>query len=441
MATEYKHRPIGLPVPDGRLTRLARLGSMAVGVAGNVAWNGGRQLVSGQRPRLDDLLLTPANAARITSQLAQMRGAAMKMGQLLSMEGGDFLPQELADILGHLRADAHYMPPAQLKKVLAANLGADFLKRFKRFNVRPIAAASIGQVHRAETKDGRDVALKVQYPGVRRSIDSDVSNVAQLLRLSGLLPRELDISPMLEEAKRQLHEEADYQREGEMLDRFGELLQDDPRFVVPRRHEDLTTETILGMDYVEGDPIENLADAPQETRDDAMGALLDLLVKELFSFNLLQTDPNFANYRFNSQTGQIVLLDFGAARPITPALAAQYRALLRAGVSGDREDRRAAMIDIGFFAVDTEARHQTQILDMFELAMEPMRAGGMFDLTDTELADRLRAAGMEMAAEREFWHIPPMDTLYVQRKMAGIYLLAGRLKARINLDPLLRAAL
>ncbi|MBM7066446.1 AarF/ABC1/UbiB kinase family protein [Actibacterium sp. 188UL27-1] len=438
--TEYKHRPMGLPVPDGRLSRLARLGGMAAGVAGNIAVNGGRQLVSGQRPKMNDLLLTPANAARITSQLAQMRGAAMKMGQLMSMEGGDFIPPELAEILGHLRADAHYMPPAQLKKVLSANWGADFLKRFKRFDVRPIAAASIGQVHRAQTKDGRDVAIKVQYPGVRKSIDSDVSNVASLLRLTGLLPKELDIAPMLAEAKRQLHEEADYQREGDMLDQFGILLADDPRFVVPQLHPDLTTENILGMDYIDGVAIETLTDASQDTRDTVMNALVALVVQELFEFKLMQTDPNFANYRYDPDTGKVVLLDFGATRPFSDGMVERYRQLLRAGLSDDREARRAAMIEIGFFTADTQPKHQNQILDMFAMAMEPVQAGGTFDFAETDLAGRLRMAGMEIAAERDFWHIPPMDTLYVQRKMGGIYLLASRLKARINLSPLIAAA-
>ena len=438
---QYKHRPMGLPVPDGRLSRLARLGGMAAGVAGNIAVNGGRQLASGQRPRMNDLLLPPANAARITSQLAQMRGAAMKMGQLLSMEGGDFIPPELAEILGHLRADAHYMPPGQLKKVLAASWGTDFLKRFQRFDVRPIAAASIGQVHRAQTKDGRDVAIKVQYPGVRKSIDSDVSNVASLLRLTGLLPKELDIAPMLEEAKRQLHEEADYHREGEMLDRFGTLLADDPQFVVPRLHADLTTENILGMDYVQGIAVESLSDASQDIRDTVMNRLVALLVRELFEFHLMQTDPNFANYRYDPDTGKVILLDFGATRAFTPAMAAQYRDLLRAGLAGDPDARRTAMIDIGFFAADTQAKHQDQILNMFAMAMQPLQEGGTFDFARTDLAGRMREAGMELASERDFWHIPPMDTLYVQRKMGGIYLLANRLKARIDLSPLIEAAL
>ena len=206
-----------MAVPSGRLSRLARFGGLASGVAGGMLAEGARQFSQGRRPSVGDLLLTPANAVRVTEQLAQLRGAAMKVGQLISMDAGEMLPPELSDILARLRADARPMPQVQLKAALNRRWGRGWESRFTRFDFDPIAAASIGQVHRAQTLAGEDLAIKVQYPGVRNSIDSDVDNVATLLRLSGLLPRELDISPLLGEAKRQLHEEADYEREGQHL--------------------------------------------------------------------------------------------------------------------------------------------------------------------------------------------------------------------------------
>ncbi|TCO73592.1 ABC1 kinase family protein [Rhodovulum euryhalinum] len=422
-----------LAVPSGRLNRLARFGALTSNIAGNMALHGVRQVAQGKRPKASDLLLTPANARKVADQLAHMRGAAMKVGQLISMDAGDMLPPELAEIMARLRADAHYMPGGQLKKVLTEAWGADWLKRFDKFQVRPIAAASIGQVHRAQTKDGRDLAIKVQYPGVRRSIDSDVNNVAALMRFSGVMPRELDIAPMLDEAKRQLHEEADYEREGRYMRRFGELLADAPDFVVPQLQDDLTTRDVLAMTYVEGVPIETLVDAPQAERDRVMGLLIGLLFRELFEFRLMQTDPNFANYRYQPETGRVVLLDFGASRDFAPEMAAQFKALMRAGLSGDRDAVRRAILDIGFFAEDTAAHHQTTMLDMFEMSMEPIRRPGAFDFADNDLAMRMRDAGMELGADRDFWHIPPMDTLFMQRKFGGFYLLASRLKARVDL--------
>ncbi|TCP38976.1 ABC1 kinase family protein [Rhodovulum marinum] len=422
-----------LAVPSGRLNRLARFGALTSNIAGNMALHGARQVAQGKRPKASDLLLTPANARKVADQLAHMRGAAMKVGQLISMDAGDMLPPELADIMARLRADAHYMPGGQLKKVLNDAWGEGWLKRFDKFQVRPIAAASIGQVHRAHTKDGRDLAIKVQYPGVRRSIDSDVNNVAALMRFSGVMPKELDIAPMLDEAKRQLHEEADYEREGRYMRRFGELLADAPDFVVPKLQEDLTTRDVLAMDFVEGAAIESLTDAPQEERDRVMALLIGLLFRELFEFRLMQTDPNFANYRYQPETGRVILLDFGASRDFSPEMADQFRALMRAGLSGDRDAVRRAILDIGFFAEDTAAHHQDTMLNMFEMSMEPLRQPGAFDFAQNDLAMRMRDAGMELGADRDFWHIPPMDTLFMQRKFGGIYLLASRLKARVDL--------
>jgi Predicted unusual protein kinase len=221
---------------------------VAESLAGGVALGAAREAVAGRRPRLADLLLTPANAARFARELSHLRGAAMKMGQLLSMDAGEMLPPEIAEAFAHLRADAQHMPPKQLRAALDRRWGRGWLDRFERFDPRPMAAASIGQVHRATTKDGRDLAIKIQYPGVRESIDSDVANMATLIRMAGAPPEGLDMGPLLDEARRQLRDEADYAREGAYLDRYGALLADDPEFVVPRRHADFTTEDVLAMD-------------------------------------------------------------------------------------------------------------------------------------------------------------------------------------------------
>ncbi|MEM7212871.1 MAG: AarF/UbiB family protein [Pseudomonadota bacterium] len=162
-----------------------------------MALSGLRQVARGQRPGFQDLLLTPGNIHRIANELARMRGAAMKIGQLLSMDTGDVLPAELAAIMARLRANADHMPPRQLKTVLTKAWGEGWLRKFESFDARPIAAASIGQVHRARTRDGRDMALKVQYPGVARSINSDVANVGALIKMTGLVPNGFDLAPIL----------------------------------------------------------------------------------------------------------------------------------------------------------------------------------------------------------------------------------------------------
>jgi len=422
----------GSPVPSNRLSRLMRLGGMVTGVAGNMLLAGARQLAQGKRPNLSDLLLTPANALKITQQLAQMRGAAMKVGQLISMDAGDLLPPEMAAILARLRSDAQPMPQRQVQAVLSANWGARWQQRFEPFSFTPIAAASIGQVHRAKTKDGRDLAIKIQYPGVRKSISSDVNNVASLLRLSNLLPSTLDIAPLLQEAKRQLREEADYLAEGAHLQRFAELLADAPEFVVPVLHADLTTKNVLAMSFAGGVPVESMTHAPQSERDRIVSLLVSLLFRELFEFGLMQTDPNFANYRYDPQSKQLILLDFGATRRFAPSFGLAYRQLVAAAIAADRSAMMQAGLAIGYFDAHTQPKHQTAVLDLFEMALEPLRCDGDFDFGSTDMLQRLREAGMALGLERDFWHIPPIDTLFLHRKLGGLYLLAARLKARVN---------
>jgi len=432
-----KTRSPGHAVPTSRLGRLIRFGGMASGVAGGMLLDGARQFAQGRRPSLGDLLLTPANVLKVTRELAQLRGAAMKVGQLLSMDAGQVLPPELSEILSRLRADAEPMPQAQLQAVLSRHWGRDWRARFEHFSPHPIAAASIGQVHRGRTRDGRDVAIKIQYPGIRNSIDSDVNNVAALMRMAGLVPPALDIAPLLAEARRQLHEEADYLREGQHLKRFSELLAGSPEFAVPALQADFTTSDILAMSYVEGTPLEQLTTAPQAVRDRVMTRLIVLVARELFEFGLMQTDPNFANYRYNACTRQIVLLDFGATRAFPAAMAENYRRLLHAGFAEDRAAIRNAAIAIGFFAERTPPRHQDAVLRLIEMALLPLRHNGAFDFGRSDLAARLRDGGLAIAAERDFVHAPPMDLMFLQRKVAGMFLLASRLRARVHIRALL----
>lgn len=425
-------------VPSGRASRLGAFGKLAGGVAGGLLGEGARMLARGERPRVRDLLLTPTNARRLTDQLSHLRGAAMKMGQMISMDAGDMLPPELAEILGTLRSQAHRMPPRQLRDVLDAEWGAGWRGRFERFNATPIAAASIGQVHRAVLPDGQEIAIKVQYPGVRESIDSDVDNVATLLRISGLVPKELDLAPLLEEAKRQLHEEADYLREASQVKRYGDLLEGDARFLVPGALDELTTPRVLAMEFVEGRPIEALEAEPQALRDRAMTDLIALVLREMFEFGVMQTDPNFANYRFQPDTGQLVLLDFGATRDVAPQVAQAYRRLLSAGLAQDRDAVRAAAVAAGFIGPGVLENHAALLDRMIDIVIAEMHRDGPFDFGDRAFVGVLRDQGMQMAADRATWHIPPIETLFVQRKISGTALLAARLKARVDVRGLAR---
>ncbi len=435
-----KHsRPI--PVPAGRLTRISRMGGLAAGVAGNMAVNGLIQLGKGERPQARDLLLTPGNIRRVADELAKMRGAAMKVGQLISMDAGELLPPELAEIMARLRADADFMPPKHLKQVLNAELSTGWLSRFARFDVRPIAAASIGQVHRATLKDGREVALKVQYPGIARSIDSDVANVGRLMKLSGLMPPGLDLDPFLDEARAQLHDEADYVKEAAYLQTFLGLLGEDDRFALPAFLPELSSPRVLAMEYVASAPIESVESAAQGVRDRVARDLIALTLRELFDFRWMQTDPNFANYRFQPESGRIVLLDFGATRAIPADIATDYRALFQAGLRGaETEALLQPALALGLLSDGIEDRHRDTILSMLRLVFEKITESETFDFGTSDMFARLQAMGEAMADERVVLPPPPMDVLYIQRKFAGMFLLATKLRARVDLRALVEAA-
>jgi predicted unusual protein kinase regulating ubiquinone biosynthesis (AarF/ABC1/UbiB family) len=428
--------PKARPIPGSRLSRLGHFGRLTGGVAGGMLVEAARRLADGERPRMSDLLLTPGNFVRIADRLSHLRGAAMKLGQMISMDAGDLLPPALTEIMARLREDAYRMPPRQLEQVLAGQWGRNWRTRFARFDLAPIAAASIGQVHRAKTHDGRDLAIKVQYPGVRASIDADVDNVATLLRLSGALPRDLDIAPLLEAAKTQLREEADYVREGEQMGLFGRWLAEASDYVVPVLDPEFTTGQVLAMSFVDALPIESLIDAPQGARDAAMRSLLALVLRELFEFGVMQTDPNFANYRYQPAAGRLVLLDFGASRPISRETSLGYRRVLAATMSGDGDRVRQAALAAGFLGPGAIARHGARIDGMIQVAIGKMRGPGAFDFGDREVAAALQGQAMVVAADREAWHIPPTDLLFAQRKISGVALLAARMKARVDVRSL-----
>ena len=428
----------GRAVPSRRLSRLAGLSGMAASIAGGAAINGAKQLAGGKRPKASDLFLTPSNARKLTQQLSNMRGAAMKLGQMISMDSGDFLPKELADILARLRASAQHMPAAQLAKVLKSEWGADWMTRFEHFQTRPIAAASIGQVHRAILPDGEDVAIKVQYPGVRESIDSDVKNVASLLRISGLVPASMDIKPIIEEGRRQLHQEADYIREADYLCRFGALLKTHEDFQVPEFYPDLSTDKVLAMSYIESRPIEEMMDASQHVRNRITRNLMSLTLRELFEFKLMQTDPNFANYRYNEETEQIVLLDFGASRKISRELSEAYRDLMEICLSGNVDSIMTHITNMGLIPAEMSEEPRAVIHEMIAMSIAPLGQDEVFDFGQNKMAVDLRDRGMEIAGNRELWHVPPPEMVFLQRKLGGMYMLATRLGAQINVAGLIR---
>jgi predicted unusual protein kinase regulating ubiquinone biosynthesis (AarF/ABC1/UbiB family) len=423
-------------VTGSRTGRLGLLGRLAGGIAGSVVGEGVRRVARGQRPTWNDLLLTPANARRLADGLSEMRGAAMKLGQLMSMDSGQVLPPQLSEVLARLREDAHQMPLGQVAEVLRDGWGRDWEANFSRFQFTPIAAASIGQVHEAVLKDGRRLAIKVQYPGIRDSIDSDVDNVAMLLRMVRVLPDDFDIGPVLEEAKRQLHVEADYQTESASLLRFAAKLEGNERFQVPEPIEALSTRDILTMQFLDGHPIERLADQPSALRNSVAASLTELALREVFDWGLVQTDPNFANYLYAPGTNRIQLLDFGATRDYPQASRSALCKLLAACSGGSDDDLADAAAGVGYLADREPAGYRRSVVGLLRTATEPLRAAQPFAFGGSDMARRMRDAVLEMRLRDGFGRLPPTEVLYLHRKLGGLYLLLARLRAVVDVRAL-----
>lgn len=428
-------------IPSTRFARLAKMGRLAGGLAGGVMSEGARQLASGQRPRLDQLILTPANARRLGERLSEMRGAAMKLGQLLSMDSGTVLPPQVSEALSHLRDKAHYMPLGQVAEVLEQSWGPNWDRDFERFIFTPLAAASIGQVHDAQLRDGPRIAIKIQYPGVRQSIDSDIDNMATLLRMFNALPSDVDIKPLLEQAKRQLHEEADYRLEAAHISRFAEHLGEDPRFELPLPLSERTTRDVLCMQFLEGQPIESLEQLPSEQRNRLGTALMELSLREVFVWGVVQSDPNFANYRYSPLSGRLQLLDFGATRVYPDHLRQALQDLLRAATDGNDDDLERAAVAVGYIAAEDPASCRRSFVQILRIASEPARMSTPFAFAGSDLPQRLRDALVRLRLEDRFNRVPPAEILYLHRKISGLYLLMSRLGAELPVGQAVRDVL
>ncbi|EGW34692.1 uncharacterized protein SPAPADRAFT_57748, partial [Spathaspora passalidarum NRRL Y-27907] len=294
-------------VPSSRLARIFHYGTLAAGMGYGAAKEGIKGYMAGNSKdiTMKGLMLSPGNIERLAKKFSQMRGAALKIGQMLSFQDSSVLPKEIQQILLRVQNSAHYMPLGQLDRVMKGDLGNNWRERlFTSFDDVPIAAASIGQVHSAITDDLTPVVVKVQYPGVVDSIDSDLNNLLMLLTASSLLPAGLFLDKTIANARVELKWECDYIREAHYLVRFREVLQDDPVFAVPKVFHSLCGEHVLTMERMMGTEIVK-GDWDQETKDWIATNIMRLCLLEIKKFKFMQTDPNWANFLYNDKTKKI----------------------------------------------------------------------------------------------------------------------------------------
>mmetsp|Transcript_25002 Transcript_25002/g.54077 ORF Transcript_25002/g.54077 Transcript_25002/m.54077 type:complete len:677 (+) Transcript_25002:226-2256(+) len=442
------HLPEGSAVPSTRLSRAFGFASLGAGLAVGTAAEFARRTFGASDDNhnpTDPLVLSnDANARRLSESLRRMRGAAMKLGQMLSIQDESIAPPALTNALAQVRKGAEAMPQYQLMGQLEDQWGEGWRERIE-LEERPFAAASIGQVHRGtmaspSTSDTTKVAVKVQYPGVADSIESDLSNLSMLVKATGLAPPGLFLENVIRVGRDELKVECDYRREVENQRRFQTLVSSDPglvadRFVVPKVIDELSTSRILVTELVHGGTIDKVVDLDQSERNRIGKAIMRLTMLELFVWRFMQTDPNWGNFLYDVRTKTTYLIDFGAARGYDEEFVRGYLNIVVANADRDEETLMDESIRMGFLTgEENDVMREAHRLSGFCLG-EPFGSYEPYDFGSSRITSRISEHGSVFLKHRL---TPPPEEVYtLHRKLAGAYNLCIKLGANISCRDLL----
>jgi aarF domain-containing kinase len=430
-------------VPSSRLGRLWNYGGLAAGMMAGAIGEGLSRAVGGGGS--GSMMLSAANMERLVAKLSRMRGAALKLGQMMSFQDAKMLPAPIQEVLQRVQDRADYMPGWQRDRVLAANLGENWRDLFEEFEDKPIAAASIGQVHRATLKsNGARVAVKIQFPGVADSINSDLDNLAILLAATKLLPKGLYLNKTIDNARTELAWECDYAREADCAERYRDLLTgaEQAIFSVPRIYREASGKHVLTMEFMDGTAVTRMVSSFTQPQRDWIGTqILRLCLREITEFRFMQTDPNWTNFLYNPATEKLELLDFGASREYPDEFITLYVRLLEAAARSDREGVKVLSEKLGYLTGhESRAMLDAHVTSVVTLAEPFLRsAPEVYDFRGQTITERVKEQIPVMIHER--LAPPPEETYSLHRKLSGAFLLCARLGSRVRCRELFEEAL
>lgn len=447
-----------LSIKTGSLERSVALTRLGVGAGAKIVGHSLANLFRGSVERDQakrDFFKRQAQI--LADELGRLKGSVMKAGQMLSLYGQYFLPEEAVEVLSALQDDTAPVHWKVMRPVLIRALGEQRMAELD-IDETALAAASLGQVHRATRRtDGMELCIKLQYPGVADAIDSDIGTLRRLLQMTRLAPSHFDLGPVLDEVREMLLREVDYVTERGHTEWFATRLADDPRYVVPRVMGEYCTDKVLTTSYERGltvrDPqVRNL---PQPRRNALGRAFIELFLNEFFRWGRVQSDPHFGNYRIrlDTQGDRIVLLDFGATRQYSRGFVRDYARIVRGALRRDRAQILAGAQAIGLMTPNMPAPVVDAFAGLCETIVEPFRAAGdpavprhlqtadgAYRWGDSDLPMRSGRTAALSALSVHF-RIPPREIVFLHRRLAGVFIMLATLRCELSATDLLDAAL
>jgi aarF domain-containing kinase len=383
-----------------------------------------------------------AQAKAIVESLGELKGAAMKAGQLLSMELRDVLPPEVIAVLQKLQDSGSTVAFSEIEDILRTELGEE---RFAQLDVEaaPLASASIGQVHRARWRSpegDRDIVLKVQFRGIAETIDSDLAVLERIAKLFlSVQFKDIDLAAVFTELKSVLKRETDYNAELQSLLDYRAHASKVTGFHVPEPYAEISTTRVLALSFERGQKLDEfLQDHPGVAKRQAVAhQFLDLYFREFFEWGIVQTDANFANFLFRTEgdATTLVLLDFGATRTYDATFRAAYKKFMLACFSNEREHAIELAVELQLIDPRESDLSKEKLVALVALVLKVFRPNEQpIDFTSRKLVDEAGEAVRVFYKGLKF-SPPPAQLLFLHRKLGGIYSIVKALRGKVDLTP------